>query len=66
VLLFSQVGFNRHEDICESLELFAAEVMPEFVERDGPARERKLDRLGPAMERALARRPPSRSPVPTA
>jgi alkanesulfonate monooxygenase SsuD/methylene tetrahydromethanopterin reductase-like flavin-dependent oxidoreductase (luciferase family) len=30
VLLFSQVGFNRHEDICESLELFGREVMPEF------------------------------------
>ena len=34
VLLFlSQCGDRRHEDIMESLELFATEVMPEFKER---------------------------------
>ena len=30
VILLNQAGKNRHEDICESLELFAKEVMPEF------------------------------------
>lgn len=30
VILLNQAGMNRHEDICASLELFAAEVMPEF------------------------------------
>ena len=30
VVLLNQAGKNRHEDICESLELFAREVMPEF------------------------------------
>jgi len=30
VVLLNQAGKNRHEDICESLELFAKEVMPEF------------------------------------
>jgi len=30
VILLNQAGRNRHEDICFSLELFAAEVMPEF------------------------------------
>ena len=34
VILLNQAGKNRHEDICESLELFAKEVMPEFVDRD--------------------------------
>jgi alkanesulfonate monooxygenase SsuD/methylene tetrahydromethanopterin reductase-like flavin-dependent oxidoreductase (luciferase family) len=34
VILLNQAGRNTHEDICASLELFAAEVMPEFVERD--------------------------------
>jgi alkanesulfonate monooxygenase SsuD/methylene tetrahydromethanopterin reductase-like flavin-dependent oxidoreductase (luciferase family) len=34
VILLNQAGRNSHEDICASLELFAAEVMPEFVERD--------------------------------
>ena len=30
VVLLNQAGRNTHEDICESLELFAREVMPEF------------------------------------
>ena len=30
VILLNQAGRNTHEDICASLELFAAEVMPEF------------------------------------
>ena len=34
VILLNQAGRNTHADICSSLELFAAEVMPEFVERD--------------------------------
>jgi alkanesulfonate monooxygenase SsuD/methylene tetrahydromethanopterin reductase-like flavin-dependent oxidoreductase (luciferase family) len=35
VILLNQAGRNTHEDICSSLELFAAEVMPEFAERHG-------------------------------
>jgi hypothetical protein len=34
VILLNQAGNNRHEDICESLELFAREVMPEFHARE--------------------------------
>ena len=34
VILLNQAGRNTHEDICASLDLFAADVMPEFVERD--------------------------------
>jgi hypothetical protein len=34
VILLNQAGKNSHEHICESLELFATEVMPEF--RDDP------------------------------
>ena len=34
VILLNQAGKNRHEDICSSLELFAAEVMPEFHGRE--------------------------------
>lgn len=30
VILLNQAGKNTHEDICESLELFAKEVMPAF------------------------------------
>ena len=34
VILLNQAGKNTHEDICSSLELFAAEVMPEFHDRE--------------------------------
>jgi alkanesulfonate monooxygenase SsuD/methylene tetrahydromethanopterin reductase-like flavin-dependent oxidoreductase (luciferase family) len=30
IILLNQAGRNTHADICESLELFAREVMPEF------------------------------------
>ena len=30
IILLNQAGRNQHEHICESLELFAKEVMPEF------------------------------------
>jgi alkanesulfonate monooxygenase SsuD/methylene tetrahydromethanopterin reductase-like flavin-dependent oxidoreductase (luciferase family) len=60
VIFVSQAGRNRHEDICESLELFATDVMPEFVERDEAADRAKADRLAPAIEAALARRDPPR------
>jgi len=56
----SQAGNNRHEDICESLELFATEVMPEFHEGEEAREKAKLERLGPAIEAALARRAPAR------
>jgi alkanesulfonate monooxygenase SsuD/methylene tetrahydromethanopterin reductase-like flavin-dependent oxidoreductase (luciferase family) len=55
-----QSGRNRHEHICESLELFASEVMPEFAERADEREKAKLERLAPAMHAALARREPAR------
>ena len=60
VIFISQAGRNRHEDICESLELFAAEVLGEFAAEEEEREARKLERLGPAMEAALARREPAR------
>ena len=35
VILLNQAGKNSHEHICESLELFAREVMPEFQAAEG-------------------------------
>jgi hypothetical protein len=58
VIFVSQAGRNRHEHICESLELFAREVLPEFAEGEADRERRKLERLGPAMDAALARREP--------
>ena len=34
VIFLNQAGKNTHEDICDSLKLFAREVMPEFHARD--------------------------------
>jgi hypothetical protein len=33
-MFIQQSGTNRHEHICESLEVFADRVMPEFKARD--------------------------------
>jgi alkanesulfonate monooxygenase SsuD/methylene tetrahydromethanopterin reductase-like flavin-dependent oxidoreductase (luciferase family) len=59
VILVSQSGKNRHEDICESLELFGREVLPEFIERDERAERDKARRMQPVIERAMARRRPA-------
>ena len=34
VILLNQAGKTSHQDICDSLRLFAEEVMPEFHERE--------------------------------
>jgi hypothetical protein len=60
IIFILQAGSNRHEHICESLELFAAEVMPEFVEGREEREALKVDRLSGAVEAALARREPAR------
>ena len=56
VILLQQGGKNLHEDICASLELFAAEVMPEFAERESDHQADKARRLAPAIERAMERK----------
>ena len=64
LIFVSQAGRNRHEHVCESLELFAREVMPEFRERAASHEALKAERLAPAVAAALARRPPPRTPPP--
>jgi alkanesulfonate monooxygenase SsuD/methylene tetrahydromethanopterin reductase-like flavin-dependent oxidoreductase (luciferase family) len=61
LIFVSQAGRNRHEHICESMELFAREVMPEFHERAEATEKGKADRLAPAIAAALARRSPPRT-----
>ena len=60
VIFVIQAGRNRHEHICESLELFAERVMPRFVEGREKREQEKAQRLAPAIEAALARRSPPR------
>jgi alkanesulfonate monooxygenase SsuD/methylene tetrahydromethanopterin reductase-like flavin-dependent oxidoreductase (luciferase family) len=56
VVFAPQVGKNVHEDVCASLELFAKEVMPEFLDRDAKLREEKARRLAPILEKAMSRK----------
>ncbi|MDQ6696354.1 MAG: LLM class flavin-dependent oxidoreductase, partial [Actinomycetota bacterium] len=65
IIFVAQAGRSRHEHICEALELFAEQVMPEFHERDLQHVKEKEERLAPAIEAAMARRAPARIPDPT-
>lgn len=56
IILAVQIGKNKHEHICEALELFAREVMPEFVDRRGEREAAKSSRLALAVKEAEARR----------
>ncbi len=56
VIFIQQGGRNRHEHICESLELFAREVLPGFKERHDAAARRKQQELAPYLEAALDRK----------
>ncbi len=56
VTFIQQAGMNRHEHICESLELFAGEVMPEFKAREADRLAAKEKELAPYIEAAMARK----------
>ena len=56
IILLQQAGRNRHEHICESLDLLARHVLPEFAERAAERDERKADDLARHVEKALARK----------
>ncbi len=55
-IFIQQGGKNRHEDICESLELFAAEVMPAFAAGEAERERRKMAELAPFIEAAFQRK----------
>ena len=57
MIFVQQHGKNRHEHICESLELFAAEIQPAFKEKEAERQARKDEELAPYVEAALARKP---------
>jgi alkanesulfonate monooxygenase SsuD/methylene tetrahydromethanopterin reductase-like flavin-dependent oxidoreductase (luciferase family) len=56
LIFLCQPGHTSHEHTCESLRLFATEIMPEFSTRDAGARAKKQALLEPAIQAALARR----------
>jgi alkanesulfonate monooxygenase SsuD/methylene tetrahydromethanopterin reductase-like flavin-dependent oxidoreductase (luciferase family) len=64
LIFVMQAGKNRHEHICEALELFGKEVLPEFKDRDDAQVAAKNARLAPAIDAALARKERTAPPLP--
>ena len=56
VTFIQQAGRNRHDHICEALEIFGMEVMPEFKQREAERERRKAEELAPCIEAAMARK----------
>jgi hypothetical protein len=50
IILLNQAGRNRHEHICESLELFAKDVMPQFHAMEPEHQEWKQKALNREVE----------------
>jgi alkanesulfonate monooxygenase SsuD/methylene tetrahydromethanopterin reductase-like flavin-dependent oxidoreductase (luciferase family)/putative sterol carrier protein len=61
VIFVLQAGKNRHEHICESIELFGSEVLPRFAGEAEAREAAKRERLAGSLEAALARREPPRT-----
>jgi alkanesulfonate monooxygenase SsuD/methylene tetrahydromethanopterin reductase-like flavin-dependent oxidoreductase (luciferase family) len=56
IILLQQAGRNRHEHICDALELLGREVLPETMEKASARERRKADELAPYIAAALARK----------
>jgi hypothetical protein len=55
-VFIQQGGRNKHQHICESLELFAKDVMPEFRAREVERAKKKEAELAPYVAKAMARK----------
>ncbi len=55
-VFIQQGGNNRHEHICEALELFAAEVMPEFKATEAERQAAKDAEMAPYVAAAFERK----------
>lgn len=56
IILLQQAGRNTHAHICESLQRFAAEVLPEFAAKREAREAKKQAELAPYIEAALKRK----------
>ena len=55
-LFIQQGGNNQHADICDSLRLFASDVMPEFHAEEEERQRKKMEELAPYIEEAFKRK----------
>ncbi len=62
VICLSQAGKIPHEVLCESIDLFTREVLPEFKERDQQCAGAQAERRARISEKAMARKPQLESP----
>lgn len=62
VILMQQAGRNSHQNIVESMELFAQKVMPQFTADVAEREAQKAKELAPFIEAALARKPMMQAP----
>lgn len=56
MIFIQQSGKNKHVHICESMELFARDVMPEFKAAEEERERKKMEELAPYLEAAMARK----------
>jgi len=56
IIFLQQAGRNRHDHICESLEVFGRDVLPEFAAGREERDARKAAELAPYIEQALERK----------
>ncbi|MDP7547296.1 MAG: LLM class flavin-dependent oxidoreductase [Alphaproteobacteria bacterium] len=56
IIFLQQAGRNLHAEICQSLELFAADVQPAFKAKQAAKEKAKAAELAPYVEAALARK----------
>ncbi len=56
LIFVMQAGKNRHEHICEAIELFGTKVLPEFKDRDEAHVAAKARRMEPIIDAAMARK----------
>jgi alkanesulfonate monooxygenase SsuD/methylene tetrahydromethanopterin reductase-like flavin-dependent oxidoreductase (luciferase family)/putative sterol carrier protein len=61
IVFVLQAGPNKHEHVCEALELFGEKVLPRFAGQADDREAAKRERTAAACERALARREPPRT-----
>jgi len=57
IVLLQQAGRNTTAQICDALQLFADEVLPEFKADVGRREAQKAEELKPYIDAALARKP---------
>lgn len=62
IIFVQQGGNNRHEHICDSLELFAEDVMPAFHDGEASRQAAKREELEPYVEAAFDRKESMNAP----